>query len=1309
MAKPTLLPVLLIALLLPALLCGVLFTLAGSETGTRLLAGKAREMSGGALDWRELHGALLGPLHIEGLRVNTAAADARVSTLGLDWSPGALLLGRLDIHSLSARGVTVTLKETETAEEESAALDPAALRPPLDIRLRHLDVSDITLQSADGAVQEINRVSLIASAEGEAISLQQLQLVAPQGGLEAQGRVVLDSTLPLELRVAWHWQLPDQRTLGGRLQADGNAERLRVSHRGEADLPVNLQGELRALLAQPGWAIELDWLALPLDSSDAPLVLGPGKLTSEGSLEHFSLAGDGRIEGIAAESLAWSLQADEGSLEGIRLAHLRLATAPGAIEFSGQLTWADDLAAELAYRASGRGLTAYHPDLPEQLDASGTIAARYSGETVQLQHFDLAATQSPLRLSLQGKARLPPDAPPAFEGQLTWREITWPLVPPAQSTGPAESPAFASPQGSLAVKGSSEDYRLTLDADTAGSQLPSTVWRAEGRGDRNGLRLDPLLAQLLDGELRLQGEIAWSPGIRWDLALDGESLDPGQWQPDLSGELTLALQTSGTVDPNTGPEGKLTLDHLRGTLSGQPFDLNANAAIAGESVDLGKLKLTSGQNIVEAQGTLSPEDLSLSWRLDAPEPGTLVPDAMGRLTGEGAIGGTMAQPRVRASIAGDKLARGSQSLERLRANIQLGLAADDTLALDLELANLVDGEETLLEAARLTGSGTSREHNLDIDATTPGDRIAARLAGGLDTDAMRWAGRLESLLLDTAEFGNWRLASPADMQLSAKIQNLEELCLTATDDAAALCASGHYAAAGNGQFAVQVGKLPLSRFSGSIDGELNGNFQGGLAANGDLNGSGRLLLSPGAVRLDTGGSGTSIAHRGGELTLAIDAVSGLQGEFLLDGDSQRLVEASVSLPRFGQLPLAAPQPLGGRLRADIDDLGGLPALVPQLTRVSGRLFADLQLAGTLDELQLQGTLALEDGAADIPMAGLELRQLALSIEGDPDRPGYLFLAGGATSGPGSVSLDGRLNLREQRFDLWVNGEGLEVWDTPDGRILLSPDLKLGWDGELASVRGRLEIPRADITPKLAISPGMASKEEIAETPQAQIIATSADVVILGPEGETVEEPAATLPFRLDSRVELALGERVRVNALGFNGRIAGTVTFINPPQRRELIPIADGSFSVEDGTFRAFGQDLEIETGRVIFARVPATEPELAVRAVRWIDNDPMVSAAGVQVTGPLDQPLMELFSRPLLNPAEIQSYLLFGHSANSEDRALALGTYVHPKLYVGYGYNRIAETSEFDALYTITPRYGIEATAGEADNRVNLTFTHER
>jgi autotransporter translocation and assembly factor TamB len=467
-------------------------------------------------------------------------------------------------------------------------------------------------------------------------------------------------------------------------------------------------------------------------------------------------------------------------------------------------------------------------------------------------------------------------------------------------------------------------------------------------------------------------------------------------------------------------------------------------------------------------------------------------------------------------------------------------------------------------------------------------------------------------------------------------------------------------------------------------------------------------MSPGQLQVALAEGSQYLAHDGGSLDLTIDP-GGLDARLQLDSAERRLVEADLQLPSFDRLPLPELQPLTGRIRAEIPDLSGLQALVPAVSATRGRLDADLRLAGTLSQPLVFGEFDLAGGAADIPLAGLQLREIELQVRGEPESGGTLDLTGGLVSGPGRIDLDGRLDLLDRAVALNLKGDRLQVYNTPDARALVSPDLRIGWSDEVLTLRGRVLVPEADITPRLGLSPGLATDESGAQEAPGSIIAPSPDVVVVSAEGEVLEPAPPTAPFQLDNQVELILGDRVKVNAVGFASRLTGAVTFTNQPGQKDLIPTANGRLSIEDGTFRAFGQDLQIEVGQVIFPGGPVTEPELNVRAVRWIDNDPEVSAAGVVVSGTARELTLDYFSRPQRDLAEIQSYLLTGRSFDETDMVLSVGTYLRPKLYVGYGFNLVKETNQFNALYSITPRYGVEASVGEADNTLNLTFTYER
>ena len=534
-------------------------------------------------------------------------------------------------------------------------------------------------------------------------------------------------------------------------------------------------------------------------------------------------------------------------------------------------------------------------------------------------------------------------------------------------------------------------------------------------------------------------------------------------------------------------------------------------------------------------------------------------------------------------------------------------------------------------------------------------------------------------------------------------------CLKHDASSAQLCAQAHWSKSGNSKLKAELQALPIELLTPVLTGEVAGKMDAGLASDGAILAEASFGITPGLVVVELEEGAKKLAHGGGNLDLSIGS-TGLTGNLVFVAPEQGQVKAGLLLPALNGLPLVEKQPLSGYIQASLPDLGSLAAWVPELSSSAGQLEADLQLAGTLDQPELLGEVALTEGAADISMAGLKLRQIELRVLSNPSRPGLLDVIGSMESGPGRVDLSGQLDMADSTLALQVKGERLQVYNTQDALALLSPDLEIGWSDETLKLRGQLLIPRADITPKLGISPSMLAEDpDTMETP-GQIIGPSRDVVVVNAPEEAIEsarQPAA--PFRIDNQIQLILGDRVKVNTLGFISRITGAVTFTNRPDQRELIPMANGRLSVEDGTFRAFGQDLDIETGQLIFADVPATEPELNVRAVRWIDNDPLVTAAGLLITGSVTEPTLELFSRPQLEASEVQSYLLTGRSSADKDDVLSIGTYLNPRTYVGYGYNLLEKTSEFNSLFSITPRYGIGANLGEADNNINLTFTYEK
>lgn len=977
------------------------------------------------------------------------------------------------------------------------------------------------------------------------------------------------------------------------------------------------------------------------------------------------------------------------------------ATLAVALTLDGRIDWGATLATTLDYRLALRGLDALAPELPPALSGAGGIAARLGNEALTLEDASLALEDAALELGLRGVLRDLTAAMPAVEGQLAWRGARWPLE---------SAPAMVeSPEGHIDIRGSAEGYALELALALAGPDLPASEWQGSAHGDRRSLTLDRLQGELLGGTLVLAGPLAWDPRPRWDLTLETRDIDPGTLLPELAGALNATLATQGQLAVQGEPQATVSIASLGASVLGTPIALQGDVRLRGTAATLQEVVLSSGGNRVSVSGEASEERLDLDWTLSVPDPGRFLPGAAGQIEGRGRVAGSLRTPRLQASLRGSALAFDGIGADTLDLNLTAGLANDAPLDLTLAASGIRDGAEPLLETLTLKALGSTDAHRLDADVQAPAGSLRLGARGALSLASQSWRGELTDLLAEAVTAGRWQLDSAAALSLAADSARLDRACLVGGDSAGTLCLAGAWQAAGDITADIDLDGLPLALLSPSVSGSLSGTLDGSMTTGDALVAEGRLRLGPGEILLPEGLEKTALAHGGGTVDLSVDD-TGLSATVDLVAPEDGRVIAAVALPALTTLPPAPEQPLAGSLDATLPDLAIVAALVDGLGSSAGRLRASLQLDGTLDAPLLRGEARLESGALTLPAAGLELADITLRAADDPARPGILALSGGLRSGPGTLTLGGSIDPARTAAQLTLDGERLQVFDTADARVLLSPALEAQWSDDTLRLRGALAVPEARITPRLRVSAAAAEEPGAGGLEEGTVILPSPDVVIVGEE-ETASGPMRELdaPFRIDAAVDLRLGEAVRVNAAGLITRVAGALNFSLDPAQRELTPRARGVISLVDGTFRSFGQDLDIETGQFVFGDVPVTEPELYLRAVRWIDNDPGVTAAGVVVTGPVASPRLELFSRPQLETSAIQSYLLTGSAAGGGERVISFGTYLSERLYVGYGYNLLEETSEFDAVFSVTPRYGLGADVGEADSNFNLTFTVER
>jgi translocation and assembly module TamB len=335
-------------------------------------------------------------------------------------------------------------------------------------------------------------------------------------------------------------------------------------------------------------------------------------------------------------------------------------------------------------------------------------------------------------------------------------------------------------------------------------------------------------------------------------------------------------------------------------------------------------------------------------------------------------------------------------------------------------------------------------------------------------------------------------------------------------------------------------------------------------------------------------------------------------------------------------------PLSGRLRAQLPRIGVWSLLAPPGWRLRGSLGANVSVAGTRADPQLGGTLAADDLALRSVVDGIELQggRLRAHLDGRRLLIDEFLLRGPGPAGAGGslvASGEGSWTADGPRAQMTAQVDRLRASNRSDRQVTVSGTVAAKHDASGTVVNGNLKVDRA-----LVILPEQ-------NTPKL-----GDDVAVRGAAGPVTQteakasEQAARPPARkLVLAVELDLGDEFRVQGLGIDTRLRGSLALSG---QSITAPRLVGTIRAEGGEYRAYGQRLDIERGLVRFTG-PIDHPSLDILAIR----PNLVQRVGVQVTGRALAPFVRLYSEPDLPEAEKLSWLVVGRPSASGGAEAAL------------------------------------------------------
>jgi translocation and assembly module TamB len=273
---------------------------------------------------------------------------------------------------------------------------------------------------------------------------------------------------------------------------------------------------------------------------------------------------------------------------------------------------------------------------------------------------------------------------------------------------------------------------------------------------------------------------------------------------------------------------------------------------------------------------------------------------------------------------------------------------------------------------------------------------------------------------------------------------------------------------------------------------------------------------------------------------------------------------------------------------------------------------------------ISGTLRGDAIGVEVPPWGIALKDGRVRAELDANR--LRVTEARIAGGEGFFSATGTLPLAPLSTP---NGAASLEWQAAKLRLMGRPDRRLVVSGKgVTSFDGK----RFGLIGELAVDEG---HYEVAAESLPQL---GDDVEVVGQKPEEVRvstRKQGPLPLDLDLKVDL--GKRLTVRAYGYDGGLTGNLRVSTNPAG-ELI--AQGRVEAVRARFRAYGQELEVDPGIVLFDG-PLDAAGLDISA--WRRHQQV--EAGIKLTGTVQVPRVELISNPPVSENEKLSWLVLGRA----------------------------------------------------------------
>ncbi len=834
------------------------------------------------------------------------------------------------------------------------------------------------------------------------------------------------------------------------------------------------------------------------------------------------------------------------------------------------------------------------------------------------------------------------------------------------------------------------------------------------------IQLKDLILKSGKNSVQVTGQL--SEPLKLAVKIKAENL--AEISPDINGRATGEFTVSGAYKSPV-IKGKLNASNLRyknTKLTESEIRAQGEVQLVDGAPIIKTLTTYIGNNQIQISGRASsPYDLN--WNIDGKNLNQIMPGMSGYLLAKGKLQGTIDNPIINATVDAKKIQYKDFKLDTADVVAQTN---NGVYKIKGNLQNLQSADQKITRAT-LELNGRIESHSIVASADHNEGKINLKANGGWVNQ--NWKGILQSLQIKETKAGDWHLQKPTQISLSDKSFSSGKLCLSglSTNKGTSICSTTSWSDGSGLSAKGSLSKTPLNLFKPFLPEGLN--------LNGSVSGSYDIKQNngkpKGTVKLTLPNSNFSFKGEDGE-----EQVFGYKDAEItaVINDRKIKAKAKMSIVNRGNLsadvaiklsPENGRHTINGTAKFDVPNINWAQEFIPRSRGLRGALKSEISFSGLLGKPQIKGKIDVKNAYLRLPEAGTELTNINLKVR--TDKAGKAIITGKMFMGKGALNVSGSLDVKDitkWKATIKIVGKNILFMNTNEIKARISPDLTIGVTPKVVCFTGKVFIPEATI--KLKKIPEVSIDE-------------SDDAFVIG-ERKPGEQVSA---IKIQPNVLVELGDKVRFDAFGLDAKLSGSINVTH--NRRDIL--ANGSLRVSDGKYEAYGQDLAIDNGRLIFNGSPK-QIGMDVRATRKVDD----TVVGIHLGGTLLNPKSTIYSDPTLPESEALSFLLTGHSLSTSSGTesallmsavrglgitgnnslihnigsslglddvnivtgqdlnqskLQLGKQLGSKLYVKYLIGLFDQTQKISIEYKINKVLSLEAQTS-SDNNYGLDFIYE-